>query len=552
MIAVARRIPRDLLLFGAMLLFLVPARVLHTSRIRSMFVDGGYYTEVARHVRDGEGLASNVSLYHFGYDHFPFPTSVYPLWPWLLGTLARVADIELLGHWLPLGLSLLAVVAAFGFGRRLWPEELFPVHVPGLHAGHLFALALAVHSEFVMFTSLPYTEGLCWLLVFGFLWRVVEKGDDLGPAWAVETGIWLGLLYLTRFQLLVAPMAALCAYLVRLALGPDRPRVALHAAIAMCTVGLFVGGWFLHIRGFVLDAGPSSLLRFDQNRANDWLSPIDVIVETSGPLDFVLDRLTGGIVAWDLISGAGYAPAFHTLHYALPAAIPFLALGAWRIWHRDGSVRLLERLRRPGIAHWWLILAFAIGGMLSIHLIHKHYYGAWYFNKRQGLLSLPAFVLALAWLLRQPLPLARTIGTVLLSSTLVLGIRAVMLEAAETGGELRVETHRTTPLVDWLQARADREGSLVVAMDARLVQRIAWRTDHIGYHWIDEPTTYADLVTMTDRLGAELVVFGNDSNDDDAWVLFGESKDLFHGAYGRVPDKVPEGYVIYQRRPEAP
>lgn len=540
-------IPRDIWWFLAMLAFLVPARILHTSKITAMFVDGGYYAEVAGHVRDGEGLSSNVSLYHFGYEHFPHPTSVYPLWPWLLGTLARFVDLELLAHWLPLGFSFLAVILAFGFGRRAWPAELFPDTVPGLHAGHLFAFALGFHTEFVMFTSLPYTEGLAWVLVFGFLWRVVVKGADLGPAWAVETGIWLGLLYLTRFQLVVAPLAAAAAYGARFVVGPERPRVVLHAAIALTTFGLFLCGWFLHIRQFVDHAGLGSLLRFDQNRANDLLQPVDVIVETAGPIDFLIDRAKGLIVAWDLISGASYFPSFHTLHYALAVAAPLLAIALFRAFRREGTDGFLARLRSPGNAHWWLILAFAIGGFLSIHVIHKHYYGAWYFTKRQGLLSLPAFVLSLAWLLHQRHALARVVGIVVLSSSLVLGVQAVVVEAAETGGELRGNADRHKLLVDWLQHEADTDGSLVVAIDASLVQRIAWRTKNVGYHWIDKPTTLEDLRTITTRLGATYVVFTTDGAREDDWMIFGEEKEAFREEFTKIR-KPPEGYVIYERR----
>ena len=308
MIALARRVPGDWWLFLAFLAFLVPARIIHTSKIRSMFVDGGYYTEVAQHVRDGEGLVSNVSLYHFGYETFPYPTSVYPLWPWMLGTMARLVDIEILGHWVPLALSFLAVVLAFLFGRRLWPDPLLSVPVPWLHAGHLFALALATHSEFVYFTSLPYTEGLCWVLMFGFLLRVASSGTTSARPGPSRPGSGSG----------CCTCRATSSWSRRW--RPPRPtergwssarigpRVALHAAIALSTVGLILFGWFLHIRTFVAHAGLGSLLRFDQNRANDLLQPVDVIVETTGPLHFLIDRIGGLFVAFDLISGAGYSP----------------------------------------------------------------------------------------------------------------------------------------------------------------------------------------------------------------------------------------------------
>lgn len=535
------RIPTDLRLFVAMMAFLVPVRIASTAQIDGMWVDGGYYLDVAQHVRDGDGVASNVSLYHFGYPTFPYPTSVYPLWPWLLGMGGRWVDITVLAHWLPLGFSLLAVVAAFGFGRRLWPEPLLPVHVPGLHAGHVFALGIAVQSEFVYFSSLPYTEPLAWALLFLFCWRVVAKGPDLGVVWAVETGCWLGLLYLARFQLLVAPLAMAGAWAIRFVLGPGRGRIAAHAALALGVTGLFVGGWYLHLQTFVAHPGLSSLLRFDQNRANDLLSEIDIIVDTPGFVSLLLDRARGFVVGWDPASESSYTTSFYTMHWALPLALPFLLVAAVRAVRRDGWV---ERLRRPEVAHWYFVLLFALGALLSVHVIHKHYNGSWYFSSRQGLMSLPAFLLPMVWLLRQTRPLAMVFGVVVLSSTAVFGGYTVWTTAVEPPEELRTDAH-FDDLVRWLERHTDAEGHVVVALDSAQVQRVAWQTRGVGYHWIQAATPYEDYLTMCDQLGARYVIVRKRALDR-RWKLLVDRERL-NRDFVRLREE-PDGHVIFERK----
>jgi hypothetical protein len=527
-------------LFLAVLAVLVPVRIAHTAQVHSMYTDGGYYLEVARHVRDGQGLTSHVSLYHFGYEYFPHPTSVYPLWPLLLGLAGRLADIEWLAHWLPLSLSFLAVVAAFLFGRALWPEPVFPAHVPGLHAGHLFALGLALQGDFIFFSSMPYTEPLAFSLLFLFCWRVVQKSAALDWPWAVEIGVWLSLMYLARFQFLVAPIAMACAYFVRLLLGPDRPRVALHAVVALGVVGLVVGAWFLHLQTFVLEPSLSSLLRFDQNRANALLHEIDVIVENRGLLDLLLDRAGGVLVAWDPASEASYATSFYTLHWALAAALPLLV------------VQLVQEVRQHGLrlesvrsaaAPWAFLLLLALGGLLSVHAIHKHFNGAWYFSNRQGMVSLLSFLLALGWLLRQGRPLGRVLGVIVLCSTLVLGTHRLWTQVADLPRELR-EEDPYGELLAWMATHKGPEETLVVAMDSQ-VQRVAWRTQDVGYHWVNSDTPYADYLTLTDQLGVRYIVIKKKALER-PWKLTSDPARLERD-FVRSPD-APATHVVLVRR----
>lgn len=538
------RIPADLWLFAAMMIALAVGRIAHTAQVRSMYVDGGLYLEVAKHVRDGHGLVTNLSLYHSGYERFPHPTSLYPLWPWILGMGGRLVDIDLLAHWLPVTLSLAAVFAAFLFGRRLWPEPMFPDDLPGLHAGHVFALGLAVQHEFLWYSVLPYTEPLAWLLVFGLLWRVVQKGPDLGWGWAVEIGVWLSLLYLVRFQLMVALMAMAAAYAIRIALGPQRGRLLAHATVALGIPVAVMAAWFLHIRTFVADAGLGSLLRFDQNRSNHLLSEIDIIVDTPGPLWLLLDRASGIPVAWDPASGSSYTGSYYAMHWALAAAIPFAVVAVVQTLRRDGWAPVRDRLRRPEGAHWFFVLLFATGALLSVHAIHKHYNGSWYFGSRQGLTSLPAFLLPMAWLLRHEKRLARLFGIVVLSTVAMVGTQRVW-DYGTVAPTVQREGDRFDELIPWLEKHKGPDGRLIVAVDSAQVQRLAWQTEDIGYHWIQAATPYTDIVAMTDRLGARYVIVRKRALDR-TWKLFGDWNRLRRD-FVQLKE-MPDGHVIFERR----
>jgi hypothetical protein len=63
--------------------------------------DASYYYDIAAHVRDGDGLVTDVSLFNAGYDLLPAPDRVYPLWPLVLGLRRRVVPLDLAAVWLP-------------------------------------------------------------------------------------------------------------------------------------------------------------------------------------------------------------------------------------------------------------------------------------------------------------------------------------------------------------------------------------------------------------------------------------------------------------------
>ena len=51
--------------------------------------DADYYYSIARHVSEGQGLQSNMSLYFQGFKSFPHRVTQSPVWPLSLGLAGR-------------------------------------------------------------------------------------------------------------------------------------------------------------------------------------------------------------------------------------------------------------------------------------------------------------------------------------------------------------------------------------------------------------------------------------------------------------------------------
>ena len=64
-------------------------------------VDASYYFQLARHIANGDGFVTTVSLYHEGWI-LPAKTNIYPLWPLVLGYAGRMIGIEIANEKAPM------------------------------------------------------------------------------------------------------------------------------------------------------------------------------------------------------------------------------------------------------------------------------------------------------------------------------------------------------------------------------------------------------------------------------------------------------------------
>lgn len=533
-------IPGDVRILIAGLAVIAPLKWLQTDNLRWMSVDGGYYTEVARHVRDGLGLTTHVSLNNFGYEHFPHPTSVYPLWPLLLGLIGKVAELNEAAHWVPAVLYFVGVIAAFLFGRRLHPESILGDSGIPLHGGHVAAVLLGFNRQFVVYTSLPYTEGLSWSLLFFFFWRLTRNSAHTTARWGVELGVWLSLLCFARSQFVVVPMAVGGALALRVLAGPDRARWLRTGGTAFVVLGVSLGLWLAHLQTFLVEAGPLSFLRFDQNRATTVLSDFDVIVEDQGVLDLLTDRLSGFGTAYSIDSARSWHASFGAANWALPAA----------------ALIALFSIRRPDAGWWrrplaWIraengvlrisALLFAIGGMASIQLAHKHFNGEWYFYRRQGMIAMFAFLLPLLWMFRRRGFPAILAGG-LLSTTVAMGGYEMVHQVVHAQKEAK-GADKYASIVGWLKHNSSKKAPITVAFEEGTLQRIAWRTGNVGYHWLAAASPYSDVRAMVDKLGVDFVIFSGSRR----WGLYKAGGGRIEAEFERLAEK-PSGFTILKPR----
>ncbi|RMG98542.1 MAG: hypothetical protein D6705_05555 [Deltaproteobacteria bacterium] len=552
----ARRRRTQLAYFAVLLLVLGVPKIVATAVEHGTSIDGGYYTDIARHLRDGDGFVTCVSLYHQGFPAFPHPTTVYPLWPLLYGLAARLGGpLPEVGTYLATVFYFASLILAYLWGRAFDDRDLFPAVAPGFGFGHLAMLAVGAHREYFEFTSWPYTEGLAFSLTFAFLWRALRRLSRPSVLGGLECGLWAGLAFLARTQLALLPasFALTCGAFVL-----DRRR---RLAFARCLAGFAVAfaacvaPYYLHVRNLVVVDPWLAMLRFDAAHVTEGLSFVPMLVETDGPLAYLTDRLAGVAQAFHPTGRYAYVRAFGPLAWTLPAAVAVVAIDAVDTLRRQGR-------ERPSIGHriarriaaaqpaGLLVLVLAVAATVSLHTIHKQYYVPWNFARRQALVVVFAFLLAARHLARHRWGWARLLALVLVAGTLTSGVRGALGIAKK-----RVDKPDATgrpgyrrALIEWLSERRTIEGDLVVAMTAQEPQKIAWRTTGIGYHWIYKTTKPRDLAILAERLGARYVLVHRDAAK---WKLF--HSDVFDRLF--VPEdggrpRYVSGYRIYRRRTE--
>ncbi|MCG6928301.1 MAG: hypothetical protein LJF30_23700 [Acidobacteria bacterium] len=470
--------------------------------------DGGYYTNVAQNVRDGNGFTTNISLYHKAYSHFPHQTSVYLLWPLLHGHVARVFPIMKVGVWLPTLFYFSTLILAYLWAQRVFPGPLLRGS-PWLCAGHVLVLMLALHQPFFRYTSLPYTEGLAYTLLFAALWRTWPGWTQPGPWRGIELGMWLGVLLLARGQFVLVAMAAFGALSLALTLPDRRARRLAMLLGAVGAFGVIAFAYWQHLASFVANPGWSSLFRFDQNRESDLLSPIPTLVQVNSVYGYLADRASGFLVAFWPSGFHSYARSYHVFHYALLVALPLLALDG-ALW--VGATRRRRAwlwARSTSSTAWVFVVLLAAGGFLSIHTLHKQYSREWNFSLRQGLSCVFLFFLALVYLLRHRRRLVVALGLCLTLGGSALGVASLAhtireLKKADPGDVGRGPWR--PGLARWLVERQREHGELTVAISHYWPERLALSTPGVNYHWVYWNTTRDDLELMFRVLGVRYLL----------------------------------------------
>ena len=202
-----RLLKRRLLILAVLLAPLLALHAIHAPRRGPFGNDPSYYMQAARHVAEGDGLLTSVSLYHQAAHPLPQPYSDYPLWPLLLGGIGRVTGLIAAANALPQIFFVVDLVLIYLLANRLAGERgTIAFRGETFDIGHLAAIVVGLNFIFFTVTIEPYTEGLAFALALGsFL--VLESH----PAWS---GVLVGLAVLTRYQMAVVPVAVVIVLLV--------------------------------------------------------------------------------------------------------------------------------------------------------------------------------------------------------------------------------------------------------------------------------------------------------------------------------------------------
>lgn len=503
---------------------------------KNFAIDGGFYTDVARHIRDGLGVSTNVSLYHQAYSYFPHESSVSPLWPLLYGYTSRIFDMFAVGIWLPTVLYFTALLTVYLWANRLFPRQLFPDHLPGFRLGHVFALMIGLHREFFLFTSMPYTEGLAFTLLGLALWRMHKVLQTPNLRNGVEIGLWLSVLFLARAQFFLVAIAIFMTLVWGVLFTADRKKSALNLVGCALAFGIPIGAYyFLFIATFVEAPAHLALLRFDQGFETPMLSGFDPMVNTKGLWATLTDRFSGVSVAYSLRGRFAYARSFYIFQYGTLIA-PF-ALLAFGIRERKNWKQGWAFLRSSAALPWIMIVLFSMGAFVSMHLIHKDYFSEWHFARRQGVTSIFIFFLALVFLLRKK-GVAAAIAIFLICGGIYLGFNLISKDTtkAEKSKQVHPKNYRKA-LAKWL----NEKGKITVALSAHTPQKIAAITPNVGYHWVYSRTTAKDLEHIMTDLGAKYLILERNTNK---WNF--KRDKTFNERYQKVTRVA--GAQIYERK----
>jgi hypothetical protein len=415
----------ELAVFAAILCAAWVLKLRHNPALSSGF-DGAYLFQIARRVAEGHGLQTTVSLWRQGLSTLPHASSIYPLWPLVLGFFGRLADLRRVATLVPEALYLLDIGLVYllvvRIGRRLVGERARPFRAIPINLGHVAAALFASAPVLFYATSLPYTEGLAFAVSLGALLFVdaaaTARSARATLLFAALAGLFAGLAYLTRFQLVLA----IAAVPLALAIGlRARAGGRLAATVALVCALLPLAAEAVYLTTFptfrlamLLDPGAC--------HETPELARISMFEPTAAKLSlgWLLERLAGLGVSLDPGSAYSYVHSMGPAVYA-----PFLVLGlVFAV--RGRTAALLSCLASPQAATVLASVLFGVLLTLPAHLTPADFWQKYVFSWRHGLTLLFLTVPALAWLLTRDDSLPRVVGAGLAALSLWSGIGDVL------------------------------------------------------------------------------------------------------------------------------
>lgn len=396
-------------------------------------VDGSYYMQVARHVAAGNGLLTSVELYHQGLETLPAPTNIYPVWPLLLGSSARLIPLATAATVVPRLLSIAALLLLYWLTSRVFPGR--PSDLLPIDYGHIAVLLLGLNISFFSSGCYPYTEPLAFVLTFGALLLLDGASSSGRASLFAASGAAAALAFMTRSQmLLLAPAIA-----IALLIGLRRRTVTLRACaswVAGCMLPLAI--WIAHLATRFAPFSLRDLVAMRSGTAG--IPPVEHHVATSGALDYVLDRLAGFLVMFNPFSTMSFVNTFGPAAMLVP-----VALVVWIMRRRASPPE--TQVRTPAIQ------AIVFSGLfMSLVLLHTHnrFFIEWLFGYRHGLPFILLLVPSVAFLMGHGGRVLRAVAALCVAASVLMG--AVRAAAFVTVTPEEWPSQGETDLARWLEA----------------------------------------------------------------------------------------------------
>lgn len=533
-------------------------------------IDGGLYTNIAEHVRDGQGLVTDISPYHHGYSYFPHPTAIYPIWPLIYGYLARLVPLQIVGYWYPTLGYFVALAFAYLWGNDLArkyrdllksdrkqslggsddslksiegdrSEYSLPKSLALFTPGHALVLLLGLNRNFFQFTSLPYTEGIAYAFLFGALWRLNRIMGSRSLWHAIEMGTWVAALTLARSQFLIVGLALWIALGLRILHKPKMNDWA-RLGISIVVFFMLMGIQLYRISSYIPQNRLISLTRYDLAQANNLLSPVETMASPKGIRARFQDQLDGIKQAYSPFAEWSYARTYYFLPYLWPLAIILIARS---IWNKRGKKRGLQEtcmamFADPSIG---FLICLSAGVLISLNLMHLTIYREWYFKSRQALMALIPFFLG--WILLamrkrkgwDVLALFALFGTLVPSFAQCWNMPWVKQE--------NITSRQLAPVVAWLSDQVHEMKRPVVAVPQPLPQLLAPRVSGASFHWIYEKTTEEELTVLFERLNTNFLIL-RDEMERIGLPFINVRKEWFE-KYFKCAAEMP-GFLVFVQR----
>ena len=407
-------------------------------------VDASYYFQLARHVMHGEGLVTTVSLYHEGWV-VPAKTTIYPLWPLLLGYAGRFIGLERAADLLPRVLYVVDLVLLYLLAMRI------AIRFGGLRMGRPWWLPDSAHWVVAIFglaprffgaTTHPYTEGLGFAMAFGSFLALERFERTRGLAPAALSGMFAGLAFLTRTQLIGVAIGCFLA----LAWLAVRDRTARAGTIVWSLAAVVAIAPWLFFLGFVPVLMENDLPRVALPHFAGWS-------ELPTRTAWLQQRASSFRVMFDPSNELSYVQSFGIVAFLVPLAAIAALVHRAKMWRGLQPARV-QPARDGGLkpAPHLLTNAVLIAGVFfffSLMLYHSEVWKPWLFGWRHGLPYVLLIALTVPWLVARAGPFAPAIALVLLVSV-VASARSVAAFVRSPDTDL---TPAEMQLVAWMNAR---------------------------------------------------------------------------------------------------